>query len=595
MAIEFDQGLFDSLRELSELRGVTVSTILLAAWYVTLWQLSRQSDLIVTVPVTGRHRSTTKRLVGYCVNLLPLRIEIREDFSFLDVVRVVDETAREVMRHQDIPFQEVARLTETAQVALAQCVFSFQATPTLEINLAKSTSQYEDVPNGTSNFDLAVFLEQQNHELIGFIDYKSEAFEHESIRSLWECYCTMLRQIVAQQDQPISALAPSDGNDGFAWDSSSSCEGHSLRANHGQLALRASTFGGDERLEQAICRCFEHVLSRDEVHGDDSFFGLGGTSLQAAQLFTELQQEIKPQLPLALLLGAPTPRMLATAIVAGEADAHWSPLVAIQPDGDRPPLYCVHGGGGNVIAYRRLADRLPPNQPVYGLQAKGLQDGVTPLRSIEAMAEIHLEALLGVQPSGTYFLAGHSLGAMVAFEIAQRLSSLGRQVGFLGIIDHTGPGVVLKRTDWLRWQWLALRTLSWQEKWDYFAKGARWRWRSHPWVRKWRGRKALRAAEGESQRKESVRLKLMEASLDALRSYNAKPYPGRLTLFRARYGAPRIHVDPMGGWQGVAVDGVDVYEIEGQHMNLFEPPQIDDLAEKMELSLQQALVSSLAK
>ena len=53
----------------------------------------------------------------------------------------------------------------------------------------------------------------------------------------------------------------------------------------------------------------------------------------------------------------------------------WSSLVPIQPHGTRPPLFCVHAAGGNVLFYRDLAKRLGQEQPVYGLQTPGLDDG----------------------------------------------------------------------------------------------------------------------------------------------------------------------------------------------------------------------------
>src|SRR5262249_19016755 len=100
-----------------------------------------------------------------------------------------------------------------------------------------------------------------------------------------------------------------------------------------------------------------------------------------------------------------------------------------------PPLFCVHPGGGGVLCYVDLAYYLGPHYPVYGLKARGWDDGQEPSESIEEMASTYVEAIREAQPAGPYRLAGWFFGALVALEMAQQLRRRGEEVGFLASFD----------------------------------------------------------------------------------------------------------------------------------------------------------------
>src|SRR6266851_10438106 len=99
-----------------------------------------------------------------------------------------------------------------------------------------------------------------------------------------------------------------------------------------------------------------------------------------------------------------------------------SSLVPIQTGGSKPPFFCVHGGGGNVLIYRELARHLGADYPFYGLQARGLDGSNDYLTTTETMAESSLREIRELQPEGPYYLGGFCMGGQVAFEMARRLA-----------------------------------------------------------------------------------------------------------------------------------------------------------------------------
>jgi thioesterase domain-containing protein len=135
----------------------------------------------------------------------------------------------------------------------------------------------------------------------------------------------------------------------------------------------------------------------------------------------------------------------------------WSSLVALQPYGSKTPLFCVHPGGGNVLTYRDLALRLGDDQPVYALQAQGLNGVEAPSQRIEDMAAHYLHAIRTVQTDGPYLLAGLSTGGEIAWEMAQQLHAMDQEVGLLILFDTYGPGYPQLLPPWQR----SLSVLMW--------------------------------------------------------------------------------------------------------------------------------------
>ncbi len=126
---------------------------------------------------------------------------------------------------------------------------------------------------------------------------------------------------------------------------------------------------------------------------------------------------------------------LAEIIQAGNPTHSWRSLVGIRESGRRPPLYMVHGLGGEIGYFYNLAEYLNREQPVFGLQAP-----VEPFGEIEAMASHYLEEVRSHQPHGPYLLGGYCVGGCVAFEMAQQLVEAGESVRLLAIVDAAMPG-----------------------------------------------------------------------------------------------------------------------------------------------------------
>jgi thioesterase domain-containing protein/acyl carrier protein len=357
-------------------------------------------------------------------------------------------------------------------------------------------------------------------------------------------------------------------------------------------------------LEQQLALLWKKFLRLDRVSIQDNYFELGGDSSTAALLFAQIEKLTGRSLPLATLLNAPTIETLAAVIQCERYESPWECLVAIKPSGSKPPLFCVHGVGGNVLSYYGLVRYIDPDQPLYGIQAVGLS-GKRPRRNlnVEQMAEIYLGEIRVFQPSGPYYLAGSSFGGLVAYEIARQLTALGEQVAFVGLFDTRGPGYPKLLSTTTKWQrfWDRNR-MRFELHWENFVVTPPGERLTYLQVKTHRFSHATR--HNLRQRKNGIRNAVKQridrmfwpdsvrsanaAGRWAARDYTAKPDDSfAVTLFRASNQPRGIVADPTLGWGPIA-SNLEIYETPGHHGALVYEPRSRVLARQLTEALEKA-------
>ncbi|KAF9424460.1 hypothetical protein BGZ94_008044 [Podila epigama] len=194
--------------------------------------------------------------------------------------------------------------------------------------------------------------------------------------------------------------------------------------------------------ENSLAIIWSSLLKVDRVGRHDNFFDLGGHSLLAVRMIKEIKSALGCDLPLQELFKAPTiaeltPQLKRKGGKEDNQDSSFSVLFPLKPQGNRLPLFCVHPAGGLCWSYSRLAKHFHPDQPIYGLQARGFDGTEARAASIEEMAQDYVSQIRNVQPRGPYHLLGWSFGGNVAQCVAVRLQKMGEKVAFLALMDST--------------------------------------------------------------------------------------------------------------------------------------------------------------
>ena len=337
-------------------------------------------------------------------------------------------------------------------------------------------------------------------------------------------------------------------------------------------------------LELRLIRIWERLFQRSGIGRDDNFFELGGHSLQAARLAAEIDKLLGRRIPIATLFQSPTIASFVRRLTDDQWAPAWSSLVPLQPLGSKPPLFLIHGWGGDVYVFLNLARRMKADRPVYGIQAVGLDELRPRHASVEEMARHYAQEIRSMQPEGPYHLAGLSLGGWIAYAVAQELTRLGGKVALLGLFDtrassHVPLDIHVQTT--LRYlggrlgfhlkQW---RALPLAEFGHYFTYCSCCAW--HHLL----GKRHLQSVTAEPAPAKQENGRVDYFNLVAAR-YRPSVYSGHVEYFAAEATSP----GDFAFWNSMARGGVSVHRVPGSHGTMLEGENGEALAKALEAAL----------
>ena len=581
------------LKAVAAKHGCSFFAALLSSLAILLARVSKQRRFVIALPTAEQPVTGQPGLVGHCVNLLPFAVELREGEA---VGAFLQRVQGDLLAAQDHAiFTMVSLLEDLHPTAPAPGISAISAGLTNtkkfkpnELPQSGFTIDYDANPKSYESFEFYLNAVEIEEKLELRCHYDIKLFEQLTIREWLATLGSIFENLAADSSREVLDLARLK-RDGAS---------PAIEIAHIQTLIRKATpelFAdvsasqpelprqftdsptnstmAESELLGALLPLWQRVLDIRKIGPDDEFFELGGHSIAAAQLFSLIQRELGYTAPLATLYNASTPRLLARVLSQGNKAEDWQSLVAINRNGDRPPLFLVHAAEGNVLLYRSLATHLGADQPVFGLQSAGL-DGRSPVDGgFEHVASRYIDEIRQVQPHGPYMLGGCCLGGTLALEMAQQLIASGETVGLVALIE-------IYNVRSIRWplplhQRLINRFIlnpyfhfqnliapsggeapaSFMEKLHVETNRAKASARLG-WARL-RHRFLPESAATAPQAKIAH---IYEVYEEALAQYEVKPYPGELTLFLAERHLAGYH-DPLGGWGAVAQGGVRLYSL----------------------------------
>ncbi|MCB9778704.1 MAG: acyltransferase domain-containing protein [Alphaproteobacteria bacterium] len=423
-----------------------------------------------------------------------------------------------------------------------------------------------------------------------------------------------------------------------------------------------------DRAEEALAAIVARLFGIDRVGVDDSFLDLGGSSVVTLQLLADVEAALGQEIPPAAAFSAPTVAGVARHLDAasidgaalarargepppGDAAADASPdpassatassatassaaassaaassatasssgpppppsrrpttsdvIVPLRATGTRTPLFIVHPAAGVVFPYFELVKALGPDQPVYAIQASGL-DGRSGIdRTVAEMADRYVPAILQTRAEGPYRVIGYSFGCCVAWEIGRRLHEAGHEVDFCGLLDELAPTPQDRARPVHFAKLVGGPTLA-----TFFRELQDWAYlisnnpegRVAP--RSLRGglrRVASRAALAGIVPKDSPLMSLGEANLTPMAQlfllhsweytrYAPPPADLHVHVIRSDFWKDgrflRSGEEPRDlGWSRLARRGVTVLDVPGDHLSMLRDPQVRVLAARLEQAL----------
>ena len=574
--------LANSLKDLSRQERVSLFMVLLAGFQALLHRCSNDEEIGVASCAANRPLAEVEGVIGRFGNDMLLRTSLSGNPTFRELLMRVREVALNAYSNQSLPFgqvfKEVTNRTDVNRNPPFQVMFILQNAPRENRQIPGLSIKWFPLYAGTAKYDLNVWLKiEPTLEVI--LEYRTDLFRAATMKRVLEDYQTVLRTMVKDPGERVSNLL--------------------ISSQPRPTPVQRTPTGAKE-----IVAAKDRAASKDDVQSrlvelwkaafgmpigvNENFFELGGDSLLAARLFIQIEKAFQTELPLAVLLEAPTIRQLAGIISAPIVHSLRSSLVAVQPRGTKLPLFCVPGHDGEIVNLRYLSRSLGTDQPFFGLTAQG-HSGEEPNKTVEDMAAHYLREIRTIQSRGPYFLSGLCFGGMVAYEIARLLKTQGEEVALLALFNTPSPGALkgwpfgrICLTKRIAYEFRKLRTLRTKEKVAVFGHQVAGLTRLlHESFQRalWR---ALPQSSDAGAGKEARRLRsVANLNILAAKAYYPAPYAGRIILFLTEEVGSRYAIDPARGWGDLAAEGIEIYPVAGDNLLFLHADIIGALAEKL--------------
>ncbi|WP_094091156.1 amino acid adenylation domain-containing protein [Legionella clemsonensis] len=329
-----------------------------------------------------------------------------------------------------------------------------------------------------------------------------------------------------------------------------------------QLYLAQEHLAPQNELEKVLQEIWCSVLKIDHLGIYDDFFEMGGHSLAAMNIISQIKEKFSIHLSMRKLFDFPTIHSLAIEIEQllqvekncnRELTLSERIIIPIKESGNQTPLFLIHPIGGSIFWYKSLGNYLHEEVPLYGLQDPGLENQEFFFQELEQMANAYIKAIQTIQPKGPYLVGGASFGSTVAIEIAKQLQEKNEKILAIVSLDGWAEYPALQRNE---------------EHFKVLMQEQNKRILEHHLNHKIKHSENLLELQWQREKM------LMHYKLPRIRS--------KLILFKAETLTDLFNYDaPLNWWENYSEEKITCYLVPGDHESMFSEPHIKVLADKL--------------
>ncbi len=330
-------------------------------------------------------------------------------------------------------------------------------------------------------------------------------------------------------------------------------------------------------LEMQIRLIFSKVLDRKNIDADADFVTLGIDSLSAIKLLMEVES-LGVKIPFEELYHNASINSICNYIRDCSGQKYvWSPVVKLAgTSGNKPPLFLIHTTPGDILGYINLVHYLD-DRAIYGIQSLGLYSPGKAHKSIESMASYYISEMSNICPEGPYLICGWCFGGIVAYEMAQQLKRMGKQVAFLGLIEtysHLQPSIynslrrIIAAVKWGPRNCINYLTLKFQRKFHRDLDYEQLDFISQRFANAW-----------NEQTINNMKT-IYQHNTTAATGYVTQYYDGKISLFMSKETLTGKIPFPCYGLKHLSRD-LELYTFDSEHDDILREPQVALVAEKI--------------
>jgi 2-polyprenyl-3-methyl-5-hydroxy-6-metoxy-1,4-benzoquinol methylase len=211
LRVQFSASVSSALNKLSQTHGVTLFMTLMAAFQLFISQCTGRDDVVIGTDVANRNKVELEQLVGFFVNLLPVRIDLAGNPGFAELLERAAKSILAVYAHQELPFEklveELKPERDLTRNPVVQVLFVMQNTEQRTLRLTGATVEPIRLVNPSSRFDLALFITERDNRLEGLWRYNADLFTPEKMIELAAAFEALLTRLVGNPLAPVRTVS----------------------------------------------------------------------------------------------------------------------------------------------------------------------------------------------------------------------------------------------------------------------------------------------------------------------------------------------------------------------------------------------------
>jgi|GEM_PF-397272 len=550
------------LRDTAKRHRVTVNTLLQTAWGLLLQVYNGTDDVVfgTVVPASPAHVPGMETMIGVFGNSIPVRIRNEGGKTVADVMRSVQEQEAASEKYAMHPLYEIQALSAPKRNLINHILmFETNSSPLGAVEAAAKAAGLEMTgfrTEGQTSYDLTVIIQPGSDMRIRF-DYNARVYESEAMERLQAHWMRIVEQIAANPDvrlEELRLLSPAEleqmqvGLGDMAVKPPQRVNVHSL-STEGAANTLAEYMAPRTPVEAKMAELWQEVLGAPRIGARDHFFELGGHSIKAMQLTEKVNTIMGAELSLRDVIASPTIEEMAALLSSGLA----------RDDGDGPSklnewgrmnVFCFPPSAGYGLVYAEMARMLEDQYIVYAF------DFIEGWRDYEEMLNRYVDAIVNVQREAPYVLLGYSLGGSLAYEVAKAMERRGYAVSDILLIDADRRDRTMKELsneELERGVDDMLRIVAERDA-SFLANRADW---------------------------EKARAKILAYAAYSVQLVNEGTVGANLHAFVAEMKNAGAE-----DWKEATTDQAVDYELAGNHLDIFEPANIEHNVQLIRLALQ---------
>ena len=544
---------------------VTLNTVLQGLWTMLLCRYFDTDDVVYGTTVSGRSGDfpNMELLSGMFMNVQPVRNVLDKNNAFVSWFKEIQKVQQQARNFEHINLDQISEwVNQPAAAPIFDSLLIFENFPWrldknnhLEVSDFKSgiTSTYPltivVVPGGEIEIKLLVDTDIINEVSADWLITNLEKLIEHITNGVIYNYNTLLTHIHSPEAEGEKSNVQTDKKELAAY-----------------VAPRNKT-------ELQLVKIWEETFHKHPIGIHDNFFAIGGKSLLAVKMFGTINKELNEKLQPTLLMEHPTIASIASFINNQSSEQkQWKYVVPIRTRGKKEPLFCIHAGGGHVFFYNLLPEFLDPERPVYALQPLGIDGEEGMHSSIEEMTADYLKEIRMIQAHGPYNIMVYCFSTAIGIEMLRLLKPENEKMNFL-VIDTMAEQENLFKAEMLK-----VRVLSAFER---FRKKP---FRAFKLMISDRYDRYIKPSITKlSGNRDEKTLQLLKTNLISIyKKYKWSKFEGKVSLILTDKDNNALNDELISSWRELASEEIDIVYTKGHHRTLFESPDVEFIAEKIE-------------